>query len=221
MNGNCGIERIHIAGELSGKGSDRFAWQRSMEPAANLLYRQVFGPCLKPNESIIETAVDDSSLPYVLDKKLGIDLKLNLNNHMVFTVQEKVLKTRFNSLTVEYENVADSGDVNGDWNHCCADLVACIYADEHTKAIHSWIIVYWSMVKTYTQMGRILWDKRYNQKDGARASFKYQYFQGIPEACIFKCSDGRGHGFSLPEQKYDEEDSNNGSSRQHTTDLPL
>lgn len=184
----AGIQRIVITDKTKGRGAWRFNESKKRWPLTEVIYRQAFeviNPLLPDNE---ELKVTQSEFEAGYDKYFGVDIILNHQSGMTSTLQEKILFTDFQTVTVEYMNDPLSGE-QGDWFSLRVDYYFVGYdRTELSESIQDWILLDWRKVKELTGAGKIDWKERLNGKDGARASFKWVYFKEIPKVCIVASS---------------------------------
>jgi hypothetical protein len=203
-----GIERIWISDAVSGSGAWRFHESQRRWQAINRLYQKSFVGLL-PDTVVHECSAEEFEAGY--DRFLGIDVILNFSTGMSSTVQEKVLLTNFETVTVEYMQDRHR-EVKGDWFHMKAQyyvvgydryhrscLVDPSYLHEERKSgicyvcgrpftLQDWIVLDWAQTQQDTALGNIQWSLRHNKRDGARANFKYTWFTQFPKRCVVASS---------------------------------
>lgn len=180
----AGIERINITNKATGQGAWRFRESQKRWPLTEAIYRQAFAAInpLLPGISNLDTTQEKFEAGY--DKYFGVDVILNHQSGMTSTLQEKILFTPYQTVTVEYMNDPMSGE-RGDWFSLRVDYYFVGYdRTKNAESIQDWILLDWRKVKELTGAGKIDWKERYNGKDGARASFKWVYFSEVPKACV-------------------------------------
>lgn len=183
-----GIERINITNKTKGQGAWRFTESQKRWPLTEAIYHQAFAAInpLLPGTSNLDTTQEQFEAGY--DKYFGVDVILNHQSGMTSTLQEKILFTTYQTVTVEYMNDPISGE-QGDWFSLRVDYYFVGYDRTKTaESIQDWILLDWRKVKELTGAGKIDWKEQYNGKDGARASFKWVHFKDIPEICIVASS---------------------------------
>lgn len=180
----AGIERIHITEEVNGRGSWRFKWSQGRGDAANSLYRRIFDRLqtpLLPGEEPIECSLEEFEAGY--DHELGIDVLLRFEGGMTATLQEKFLRFHLSTVTVEYmQNRATKEQ--GDWFNLKSQYYFVGYDRDDSKTFDDWILLDWPATMRATQQKRIRWYEKPNKRDGARASFRFAYFDRIPQECV-------------------------------------
>jgi len=180
-----GLQRIHIEKNLSGRGSWRFDFAQARWPAASQIYRQVFarlGMPLLPGDQLVRCTKEEFMAGY--DHELGIDVLLKFESGMTATLQEKFLTfPRATTVTVEYMQNPETGE-QGDWFTLKCQYYFVGYDTDNSETFNDWILLDWPAVQRATLQGRIQWHENRNRHDGARASFRYAYFDEIPPDCI-------------------------------------
>lgn len=179
----AGISRINITDVVSGRGAWRFIESQRMQPVANKIYRQVWGDNLCDGDEMIDTSLQDYAAGY--DKDLGIDVFLKFKSGHQMTLQEKFLSTTFDTITVEYMQDA-ANNIPGDWFNLRINYYFVGYYDKNVDSpeFRTWALVDWAALQRATSMGQIQWDERVNQRDGARASFRYVRFCDLPDSVV-------------------------------------
>lgn len=181
----AGITRINIIDKLDSRGRWRFDWSQERQPAANQVYRQVFSHLL-PEEDMIECTKTEFEAGY--DYALGIDVILGFEGGISATLQEKFLSYWESTVTVEY--MQDwRRQVEGDWFNLKAQYYFVGYDRDDSRTFQDWILLNWPATMQATAQGLIDWQERQNKKDGARASFRWAYFDQFPVDCVVaRCS---------------------------------
>lgn len=190
---NAGINRIVINDIVNGSGAWRFAFSRVRWGFAQRLYRRTFElmNCqLLPGDTTIEVSKDQHLAGY--DSLLGIDVIFKINCGMQSTLQEKILTFKDNTVTVEFLQNPKTGE-EGDWFNLKAHYYFVGYCRNSTPTIQDWILLSWPATQLATCQNRINWRTRYNQHDGAKANFKWAFFDDFPVECVV----ARGCGFSV------------------------
>lgn len=187
-NYDKGITRISITDGWNGRGFKRLTDSRDRWMMANHLYRYIFAQLNMPlldgyNE--IKCTKEEYEAGYDFD--LGIDVILAFDNGMKVTMQEKFLYTNFGTVTVEYMNNPDSGEV-GDWFTGKWNWYFVGYDTDKKMRWNEWALVDWPAMMRLTMQNRIVWYENKNQNDGARASFKYTYISRLPKECVIASS---------------------------------
>jgi hypothetical protein len=183
---DVGIKRIEITDQMTGRGAWRFKESRKRQPAANSLYRFIFerrGTPLLPGYEVLRCTKNEFIAGY--DYALGIDVILTLMDGQEMTMQEKFLFTTFKTVTVEYMQDPNNGE-QGDWFNMKAQLYFVGYDRIEAMDFQDWILLNWSSTQMET---RIHWRMRPNNRDGARANFRYADFNRFPPNCVIACSD--------------------------------
>lgn len=179
-----GILRLGITDKVTGRGAWRFHEARALWPQANRIYRQVFYDLrteLEPGESIQAISSQEHAAGY--DKEFGVDVWLAHRGGLKSTLQEKFLFTDFNTVTVEF--MQDWREmVEGDWFNLRVEYYFVAYSNKGSGEFRDWILLDWPATKRLTEQGRIGWSERRNQKDGARASFRWAGFDDFPPQVV-------------------------------------
>lgn len=171
----AGIERINIIEKMNGAGAYRFTIAKSYHHYINIMYRSLFD--LMPDDIYIDCTSDEKMARYDID--FGVDVILNLSNGQPITIQEKILTTDYDTVTVEYyQNPLTKEE--GDWFKLKCDYYFVGYTGIDNN-LRIWMLIDWNRLKLQSQLR---WEERINQKDGARASFRYIPFSEIPNSCI-------------------------------------
>jgi len=181
----AGIERIRITDKVQGRGAYRFPWSRKRQPEANRVYREIFrsiGSPLLPGTKEILCTKDEFEAGY--DHALGIDVLLRFEGGFTATMQEKFLSfDKATTITVEYMQNPLTGE-QGDWFNLKCQYYFVGYDTDESLTFNDWILVDWPVLMRSTQQGLVRWYGNHNKRDGARASFKYAYFDAIPSSCV-------------------------------------
>lgn len=183
-----GIQRIDITNKAGGQGAWRFKESQRRWGLAESIYQKSFEAInpLLPGIDNLKVTKEEFEAGY--DKYFGVDIILNHQSGMTSTLQEKILFTTYQTVTVEYMNDPISGE-QGDWFSLRVDYYFVGYDRTKTaESIQDWILLDWRKVKELTGSGKIDWKEQLNGKDGARASFKWVNFKEIPKACIVASS---------------------------------
>jgi len=153
-------------------------WRRKQEirarPLVDEAYKMAF-PTLVAVERF-----DDRP---ILDKEFAIDCVLVLDSGLRLHGQEKVLGTKYDTVTVEYEQNQHTGE-HGDWFKLSVQFYFVGYLSDDKSTLRLWVMLDWPRVVQATEAGLIVWSRRANKKDGARASFMYTPIKDLPESCI-------------------------------------
>jgi hypothetical protein len=101
-------------------------WDHSVKMSlkADEIYKSIY-----PIASITRLTRDDK--PHILDKEFSIDKILQLQNGMIITLQEKMLRgchAHYDCFTLEYKN--NSWGDFGEYFKLCADLYCTAYGDD-------------------------------------------------------------------------------------------
>lgn len=158
---------------------ERDAFGRRNRPAVERIITEGLG-LSQPWYQWIEREDED----FELDRKLGIDLKIQAGGLGQLTAQIKTLSTDYRTITVEsFEGDGSPGDL---WN-CSASLYVVAYCDEGGRPMR-WAILDWSRLVLASVTGKIRWKHSKNSDGRARAEFVYVTFseleQFTPEAVI-------------------------------------
>jgi len=185
-----GISRISINGQTKGAGSWRFGVAERYNDYVNRLYKYLFD--IDDGEDIVNCDIDDKLGRY--DRDFGVDVILKLKNGQTITVQEKILTTKYDTVTVEYyQNPAKKEE--GDWFKLKCDLYFVGYGSGKTDSagnyvLDRFILLDWLLVRLSSKY--IGWKYQINKRDGARASFMYAMFNEFPPHCVIaKLDDGK------------------------------
>lgn len=175
-----GITRIHIINEKWNPTNDRrLKIATDHESVANSIYREIF-PALAPGEEYVEVTKEEAAARY--DYKEGVDVILTTVSGMRMTVQEKVLT--YHKDTITFEEKKGGGD-DGAWYYCTAQLYFVGYSREYKDdgiiGIQNWIMIKLASLRLRDDLP---WKFNRNDKDGRRASFRYLYFDEVPNDCI-------------------------------------
>ncbi len=190
-NGVVGITRYLMNRDRSGRGADRFDNSEACWGMADRLYRRVFtelGMPLADGRRALESVPNNGvGTAEIFDRHLGIDMTLRLANGRKLTLQEKILTTTYDTVTVEYMNDPARG-IQGDWFSMLTQLLFIGYVNQVAMEWRSWILLNWPAVVLATARGAIPWQERSNKKDGAKANFLYAPMASIPEGCVWASS---------------------------------
>lgn len=148
-------------------------------PLIDAIYAEVFGGSIQ----IRRTELPQGA---ILDRHYAIDVQVSLPCGMQLTGQEKALSNkyaRYNSLTVEYEQVAGTAQA-GDWFRLACQFYFCGYLSEDSQSFVKWAVVNWPALVIATHVGQVPWKGNANQNGQARASFKYVELNRIPDNCV-------------------------------------
>lgn len=192
----AGIERIKI---ISDWDTWRTRLANDLAPVANSIYRQAFadiGMPLADGETELECTKEEAQARY--DWKEGIDVIFTFASGVRGTHQEKFLT--FHKNTVTFEERKGNGE-RGAWYYCTAQYYFVGYAREWSlprptperlwpkkPIFQSWILVDLPALHRADATGRLPWRYNQNKHDGARASFRYIYFNQVPQECIISAS---------------------------------
>lgn len=171
----AGIERLNIINDVSGNGAYRFNIADPYHKYMNMVYRSIFN--LYSDDIVVDCTPEEKLARYDID--FGVDIILNLNSGQPITIQEKVLTTSFDTVTVEYYQNWRTKE-KGDWFKLKCDYYFVGYIGPNNK-LRIWILIDWNKLKLQSQLK---WDENFNQNDGAMASFRYLHFNQIPTDCI-------------------------------------
>lgn len=173
----AGIERIDIITSSNGRGAWRFKIARPYHPFINQIYWSLFS--LWPNCEYLRCTKDDKIARH--DIEYGVDVRLNYLNGLSGTVQEKILTTTYETLTVEYyQNPLTNQE--GDWFNLKCDYYFVGYANSHKSVLDRWILLDWPRTKLLSD--KIAWKIKNNKQDGAKSNFKYAHFNDFPDECV-------------------------------------
>lgn len=187
----AGIQRIKITDTLNGRGADRFESGKPYWSRLDRIYQAEFNLL---SDIAIEECHSEEKLAR-LDIEFGVDVILTQINGMTCTVQEKVLRTTFDTVTVEYYQNPLTQE-KGDWFNLKCDFYMVGYQGRAPK-LRQWILLDWNQLRLASN--NLPWGDRQNQNDGARASFRYIPFWDIPDICIIAkwCKPYRGARFNV------------------------
>lgn len=174
---SVGIERLKIINDNKGQGSWRFEVGQNVHHLINQIYISNFNLVNNKCEYIEVTPAEKLAR---YDIEFGIDVILNLANGQTCTVQEKILTTRYHTVTVEYYQ-DHQNQVPGDWFKLKCDFYFVGYIGHRTSGrLLRYILLDWNRVK----LSNIEWQVNQNHKDNARANFRYTSFENFPANCI-------------------------------------
>jgi hypothetical protein len=180
----AGITRIKITDRSNGRGAYRFDKSENLWGQTNDIYWQVFEYLkmpLEPGYDVIECTKDEFMSGY--DIQLGIDIIFKFISQQTSTCQEKILFTKFHSVTIEYYQDWRQ-EIRGDWFNLKCQYYTVFYDSYDKGSIDDWRILNYAQVQQATAQGRIRWWRNNNKKDGAKADFKYAYFADLPDDVI-------------------------------------
>lgn len=152
-----------------------------MRPYADMIYRGLWG-----SNVVIQRFDHDSGDAVVFDRYLGIDVQIRFPCGMVLLGQEKFLSNRYRhceSVTIEYEQNQWTHEP-GNWYQLACQFYMVGYINDWGNGFDPWIILDWAKVVLETHAGRIGWHIKYNNRDSARASFRYVHFSAFPPSCV-------------------------------------
>jgi len=177
-----GITRMRIISEDKYWKSERNLKADLGEKYANDVYCELFNlvqnPLVNNNVNYIECSHSEARAKH--DYKDGYDVILQ-NTNGVFTLQEKILTTNFNTLTVEEKK---SSGADGFWYHACPQLYFVAYAPNQKNGDNvftDWMVVDYVRLKMDKSIN---WEYNQNQTEGRRAIFRYVKFDDIPQHCV-------------------------------------
>ena len=186
-----GITRRKIVDHNRGLGAERMEQSERCWPEANRLYRDIFdglGMPLREGERIVEVGRESFEAGY--DRFLGVDVELQTVSGSTQTVQEKLLGTDFDTVTVEHLNDWQTLE-KGDWFTLKAQLYFVGYDRNYcTGRLDPWILLDWPRLQRATAAFRVPWRMRCNEptRVHARASFLFVRMVAIPTDCIVASS---------------------------------
>lgn len=171
----AGIERISIKSNNRGRGAWRFDVANSSMAYVHRVYRYLFP--LQFGSEFIECTAEEKMARWDID--FGVDVILNLINEQTITIQEKILTTDYETVTVEYYQNPQTSEP-GDWFNLKADYYFVGYQNQLKQSeLRRWILLDWNQVRTN---GRAInWQVRTNKNDGARANFRWAHFDNFPQ----------------------------------------
>lgn len=172
-----GIQRIKVKNQVNGRGAWRFDVAKPYHEVINKIYRSLFN--LVPVDEYLECTAEERLARY--DIEFGVDVILNFMHGQSTTIQEKVLTTEFNTVTVEYYQDWRN-EIEGDWFKLKCDFYFVGYANSSPHDLDRWILLDWNKVRMAG--GKVPWRARENQNDGARANFRYAHFNSFPPDCV-------------------------------------
>lgn len=172
-----GIQRINITDKTTGRGGWRFDVSKPFYSYIHQVYRAIFP--LLPQAEFVNCTSKERYARYDID--FGVDVILNFVNGQSATIQEKVLTTKYSTVTVEYyQNPAT--EEPGDWFKLKCDFYFVGYGQRGRTELDRWIILDWNQVRLHS--ASIPWQIRSNSQDGARANFRYAHFDSFPSSCV-------------------------------------
>lgn len=169
-----GIERIKIT-DISNYLKIRTEKAELYSDKIDKIYFQILP--LSEGKTVTEVSLSESKGRY--DAIEGIDIILTLKDGSRLTLQEKILFTTFNSLTIEEHK---SSGKHGAWYYCTSQLYFVAYVNETTKDITSYVLVDLVKLKILSNNDQVKWNIRKNINRGE--SFRYVFFKDIPPECI-------------------------------------
>lgn len=169
-----GIERIKIVDE-SNYLKTRAEKSELFNDKIDEIYFKILP--LIDGKMVTEVSLLESKGRY--DAIEGIDIILTLKDGARITLQEKILFTSFNSLTIEERK---SSGKNGAWYYCTSQLYFVAYANEAMKEITSYALVDFCKLKILSNNDQVKWHFRKNINRGE--SFRYVFFKDIPPECL-------------------------------------
>ena len=161
------------------ENNSRRKQELAMRPAADTLYRGVFG-------GQVEIERFEATQNFVLDREHAIDVRLRVPSGLILLGQEKFLShvyAKFASVTVEYLQNSATGE-HGDWFKLAPQFYFVGYMTEDAGAFKPWILLDWSRVVLATHEGRVKWIDNKNKDGHARASFRYCAMRSFPKECV-------------------------------------
>lgn len=180
----AGITRIQITDKINGRGAWRFADSQRCWDYANYLYGEIFQSIGMPLESGVEQKQLSKNETFAgLDYLLGVDVILKSMTGQTMTMQEKFLFTTFNTVTVEYYQDWQR-NIEGDWFNMKCQYYFVGYDYEKSGCFDRWVLLDWLRVQLATSQSKMVWGERKNDKDGARASFRYIKFDDLPDEVV-------------------------------------
>lgn len=168
----AGIERIEITG-TSNYLKERKQIADDAIPDLNNIYRNVFE--LDDNDIVTECTKDEVKSRY--DYIEGIDVILTLKDKSRITLQEKVLTTKYSTVTFE-ERKAD-GKLGG-WYYTTAQLYMCAYRIDNKIA--RYCIIDLVRLKLASNSIGLKW--HYQDNIYRPETFRFINFKDIPDDCI-------------------------------------
>jgi hypothetical protein len=180
----AGITRFKITDNYNGRGRWRFEKSEARWPLANEIYKQIFndlGMPIENGDKIIECTKKEFEAGY--DIELGIDILFSFLGGGQATMQEKILFTDYYTVTVEYYQDWRIEE-EGDWFNLKCQYYSTLYDTNEDFHIDDGVILNWPQTQLATLQRRIKWYDNRNKKDGARASFKYAYFDKLPHDVV-------------------------------------
>jgi hypothetical protein len=173
-----GIQRINITDKATGSGAWRFNVASKYYADIHQIYRMLF-PTLLPGNEFLDCTAQEKLGRYDID--FGVDLIFNYVNGHSSTIQEKILTTVYNTVTVEYYQNPKTMEP-GDWFKLKCDYYFVGYGKKEAATLDRWILLDWNQVRLHS--AAINWGIRENKYDGAKASFKYADFTSFPDNCV-------------------------------------
>ena len=157
-------------------GSNRFKQELIGRPIADQIYKVELGDGI---------SITRGADPY-LDRKLGVDVVIILENGLRLLGQEKFLSheyASFRSMTVEHYQNWQTQE-KGDWFNLACQFYFVGYLTKNETYFDPWIMVDWPAVIVATTRGYIRWHDNQNKNGRARASFKYIIMDELPNNCV-------------------------------------
>jgi hypothetical protein len=190
MDKLVGIERINIIDTTrEGRGAYRFNVAKPFITYINHVYRYCFD--LEEGDVITNVSIDDKLGRY--DVEFGVDVILRLKNGQPMTVQEKVLTTKYNTVTIEYHQNKITKEI-GDWFKLKCNLYFVGYSGGNKERLDRFILLDFNQIKILSNLGVIKWSGPIpNTKDGALSNFVCVKFDDllkypvIKEQCVLAC----------------------------------
>lgn len=181
-----GITRIKIV-------SSWYDWRVKLAEdhaiAANKIYRAAF--TLADGDETVNVTKDEALARY--DWKEGIDVILTSASGTRMTLQEKYLT--YDESTVTFEETKTNGAA-GAWYYCTSQYYFVGYTrhywDWKKRSIlnnpvidfQDYMLIDLPAVHRMDEAGCITWNYNQNGKDGRRSTFRYVYFNDIPQNCV-------------------------------------
>ena len=178
-----GIVRIHIESDWQ---DWRTKMSRDLEVTSDAVLRKIFsdiGMPLLPGTDIIECTKDEAMSRY--DWTEGIDTLLYFDNGTKATMQEKYLDYKYSTATFEERKTSGAP---GAWYYCTAQYYFVAYARKYKThndlTFQDWVMLDFPGLHRLDQTTELMWFNNENGRDGRRSSFRYLYFDKIPESVV-------------------------------------
>lgn len=178
-----GITRICIVSDWD---NERLEMSRSLAPAANALYLNMFnaiGLHILPGEEVIHCQKEEAVSRY--DWQEGIDVIFQFSNGHKATNQEKFLTYKYGD-TATFSETKRNGD-RGSWYTCTAQYYFIGYARKYPVLMEfqSYVLIDLPGLHRIDAREQLRWN--YNGNKDPRFTgikFRYLYFKDIPQDVV-------------------------------------